>query len=152
MVKYEFYKDQYLGSSITEADWPIFCRQAHDQLSKYKQIYRINPKTDILSCYIDGNLTIDAASITAVDDGAGNVTVVAPQTVCEAMAVCAMADALAYFCAAQNGSGAVVSASIGSVSVSYGNTANTVDLSPKGQAKELYRCASMYLEFYRGVG
>jgi len=68
------------------------------------------------------------------------------------MAVCAMADALAYFTAAQNGMGAVAAASIGSVSVSYGNAANAVDLSPKGQAKELYRCASLYLEFYRGVG
>lgn len=152
MVKYEFYTDQYHGSSISEADWPVFCRRAHDQLNKYKQIYRINPKADIMSSYMDGNLSIDATSITAVDDGAGNVTIVAPQTVCEAMAVCAMADALAYFTAVQNGMGAVASASIGSVSVSYGVTANAVDLSPKGQAKELYRCASLYLEFYRGVG
>lgn len=152
MVKYDFYKNTYLGSSISEADWPMFCLRAHDQLNRYKQIYRINPKTDMLSCYIGENITIDAASITAVDDGQGNVTIVSPQTVCEAMAVCAMADSLAYFVAAQNGMGAVASASIGSVSVSYGNAANTVDLSPKGQAKELYRCASLYLEFYRGVG
>lgn len=152
MVKYEFYKNNYLGSSISEEDWPMFCLRAHDQLNRYKQIYRIKPKEDVLSCYMDGNITIDAASITAVDDGQGNVTIVSPQTACEAMAVCAMADSLAYFVAAQNGMGAVASASIGSVSVSYGNAANTVDLSPKGQAKELYRCASLYLEFYRGVG
>ena len=152
MVKYEFYKNNYLGSSISEEDWPMFCLRAHDQINRYKQIYRIKPKEDVLSCYMDGNITIDAASITAVDDGQGNVTIVSPQTVCEAMAVCAMADSLAYFVAAQNGMGAVASASIGSVSVSYGNAANTVDLSPKGQAKELYRCASLYLEFYRGVG
>ena len=68
------------------------------------------------------------------------------------MAVCAMADALAYFTAAQNGMGAVASASIGSVSVSYGNTANAVDISSKGQVKELHRCASQYLDIYRGVG
>lgn len=79
-------------------------------------------------------------------------TVTAPGDNAEAMAVCAMADALAYFTAAQNGMGAVASASIGSVSVSYANTSNAVDISPKGQAKELYRCASLYLEFYRGVG
>lgn len=152
MVKYEFYKETYLGSSISEADWPVYCLRAHDQLNRYKQIYSINPKADVLCCYLDGDVSIDAASITAVDDGQGNVTIVQPLVVCEAMAVCAMADALAYFTAAQNGMGAVASASIGSVSVSYGNAANAADLSPKGQAKELYRCASLYLEFYRGVG
>ena len=152
MVKYAFYKENYHGSSISEVDWPVFCSRAHDQLNKYKQIYRISPKADVLSCYTDGNMTMDAASITAVDDGQGNVTIVSPQSACLAMAVCAMADALAYFTAAQNGMGAVASASIGSVSVNYGNAANAIDLSPKGQAKELYRCASLYLEFYRGVG
>jgi hypothetical protein len=78
-------------------------------------------------------------------------TVTAPDENAEAMAVCAMADALAYFTAAQNGTGAVASASIGSVSVSYGSP-SAVDLSPKGQARELYRCASQYLDIYRGVG
>lgn len=79
-------------------------------------------------------------------------TVTAPEKHSEAMAVCAMADALAYFTAAQNGAaGAVNSASIGSVSVSYGS-ASGVDLSPKGQERELYRCACQYLDIYRGVG
>lgn len=79
-------------------------------------------------------------------------TVIAPEEHSEAMAVCAMADALAYFAAAQNGTGgAVSSASIGSVSVSYSGS-SAVDLSPKGQAKELYRCAGLYLDIYRGVG
>lgn len=79
-------------------------------------------------------------------------TVTAPEENSEAMAVCAMADALAYFAAAQNGDGGVVSsASIGSVSVSYGGSAGAVDLSAKGQAKELYRCACLYLDIYRGV-
>lgn len=77
-------------------------------------------------------------------------TVTAPAENAEAMAVCAMADALAYFAAAQNGTGAVSSASIGSVSVSYGGA--SVDLSPRGQARELYRCAKQYLDIYRGVG
>lgn len=152
MVKYDFYKETYLGSSISAEEWPVFCRRAHDQLNRYKRIYRINPRPDALECYLDDNVVLDAASIMAVDDGEGNVTVVTPQVVCEAMAVCAMADNLAYFTAAQNGAGAVTSASIGSVSVSYAGASNAVDLSPKGQAKELYRSASLYLDFYRGVG
>ena len=70
----------------------------------------------------------------------------------EGLAACAMADALAYFCDAQNGSGgAVSSASIGSVSVSYGG-GQTVDCSPKAQERELMRCARLYLDIYRGVG
>lgn len=79
-------------------------------------------------------------------------TVTAPEESAEAMAVCAMADALAYFCAAQNGSGgSVASASIGSVSVSYGG-GQAVDCSPKAQERELLRCAQLYLDIYRGVG
>lgn len=78
-------------------------------------------------------------------------TVTAPDQNSEAMAVCAVADALAYFVAAQNGAvGSVSGASIGSVSISYGSTV-PVDLSPKGQERELYRCACMYLDIYRGV-
>lgn len=79
-------------------------------------------------------------------------TVTAPEENAEAMAVCAMAEAMAYFIAAQNGMGAVASASIGSVSVSYGSAANSIDISPKGQEKELLRCAKVYLDVYRGVG
>ena len=79
-------------------------------------------------------------------------TVTAQEENSEAMAVCAMAEALAYFAAAQNGTGgAVASASIGSVAVSYSSAA-AVDLSPKGQERELYRCACRYLDIYRGVG
>ena len=79
-------------------------------------------------------------------------TVTAPESDSEGLAVCAMADALAYFCAAQNGSGgAVSSASIGSVSVSYGG-GQTVDCSPRAQERELMRCARLYLDIYRGVG
>lgn len=71
----------------------------------------------------------------------------------ESLAVCAMADALYYFTAVQNGSGGPLSsASIGSVSVTYAGGQAAVDLSPKGQEKELYRCAKRYLMIYRGVG
>ena len=80
-------------------------------------------------------------------------TVTAPDENASAMAICAMADALAYYAALQNGTGgAVASASIGSVSVSYAGASSVIDLSPKAQAKELYRCACQYLEIYRGVG
>lgn len=118
MVTHEFYKDTYMGGSISAAEWPLFSARAQDQLNKYKRIY----------------------------------TVTAPDENSEAMAVCAMADALVYFSEAQSGTGAVASASIGSVSVSYGNAASTIDLSPKAQEKELYRCACTYLNIYRGVG
>lgn len=81
-------------------------------------------------------------------------TVAAPGPDSEAMALCAMAEALYSFDLLANGQGGPVqSASIGSVSVSYGSAAaQAVDLTPKGQARELYRCASRYLAIYRGCG
>lgn len=78
-------------------------------------------------------------------------TVVAPEKDSEAMAVCAMVDSLAYFIAAQNGNVGPVSASVGSISVSYSNAVSSVDISPKAQEKELYRCCSQHLEICRGV-
>lgn len=79
-------------------------------------------------------------------------TVAAPEGDSERMAICAMADALYYFACAQNGTGGPVSsASIGSVSVSYG-ASGSVDVSPAAQARELYRAASLYLDIYRGCG
>lgn len=122
MVNYEFYKVAYHGGSVSSTEWPVFEARAAAQLARYKRIY----------------------------------TVTAPEGEpdAESMAVCAMADALAFFTAAQNGAGGpVASASIGSVSVSYaGASGGSVDLSAKGQAQELYRCASQYLDIYRGVG
>ena len=76
-------------------------------------------------------------------------TVVAPSENAEAMAVCALADVIASINAAQSGAGAVASASIGSVSVSYSGT-SSIDLSRAGQARELYDAASRYLDIYRG--
>lgn len=70
-------------------------------------------------------------------------TVTAPTAGAEDQAVCAMADALFYFETAQN---APQSSSIGSVSSSQGE----VDVSPKAQSAELYRCACLYLDIYRG--
>lgn len=71
-------------------------------------------------------------------------TVTAPKEDSEDMEVCCMADAMYYFETAQNTS---QSASIGSVSSSQGTS---VDISPKAQAAELYRCAGLYLDIYRG--
>lgn len=76
-------------------------------------------------------------------------TVTPPEETLEAMAVCAMAEVMAAISAAQSGAGVVTSASIGSVSVSYGNS-TAIDLSPKGQARELYGAACRYLDIYRG--
>ncbi|MEH2939786.1 hypothetical protein [Lawsonibacter sp. JLR.KK007] len=70
------------------------------------------------------------------------------------MAVCAMAEAFYSFDLLANGEGGPIqSASIGSVSVSYsGPAGQSLDLSPRGREKELYRCASQYLDIYRGCG
>ena len=115
MVTYEFYKNTYLGGSITEQEWPALSAKAQSQLERYKRIY----------------------------------TVVAPGEASEGMAVCAIAEVIASIAAAQSGAGAVTSASIGSVSVSYGGT-SSLDLSRKGQARELYDAARIYLDIYRG--
>lgn len=71
-------------------------------------------------------------------------TVIAPDSSSENMAICAMADAIYYFETVAN---TPQSASIGSVSSSMGSA---VDISPKAQARELYRCAGLYLDIYRG--
>jgi hypothetical protein len=76
-------------------------------------------------------------------------TVKAPGEDSEAMAVCAIADAMYAITLAQNGTAAVSSAAIGSVSVSYAAPAN-LDLSSKGRAREIYRAAQAYLDIYRG--
>ena len=73
-------------------------------------------------------------------------TVTAPATDSEGMAICAMADAMYYFETAAN---MPQSSAIGSVSSSRGTA---VDIGPKAQTTELYRCAALYLDIYRGVG
>ena len=115
MVTYDFYRGTYLGSSITEQEWPALSARAQDQLDRYKRIY------------------------TVIDPGDNS----------ESMAVCAIAEVIASISAAQSGAGAATSASIGSVSVSYGGV-SSLDLSPKGQSKELYDAARRYLDIYRG--
>lgn len=80
--------------------------------------------------------------------------VTAPRPWAKDMAVCAMAEALYSFDLLANGEGGPIqSASIGSVSASYSGTAGqSLDLSPRGREKELYRCASLYLDICRGAG
>ena len=69
----------------------------------------------------------------------------------KARAICAMADSIAYFDAAQNGEGGLRYAKVGSVSVSGKGIYSQVDISPKAQEMELYRLAGTYLVFYRGI-
>lgn len=122
MISYDFYVNEYLGSVIAPGDVEEYLARASEHLRRYKRIYTFTVPEDL-------------------PDG-------------EDRAVCAMAEALYGFDLIANGeSGPVQSASIGSVSVSYGSRAvQAVDISPEGQAKELYRCARRYLDIYRGVG
>ena len=69
----------------------------------------------------------------------------------KAKAICAMAEAIAYFDAAQNGEGGLRYAKVGSVSVSGKGIYSQVDISASAQEKELYRTAGRYLDIYRGV-
>lgn len=119
---YEFYRSRYNGGSIPYDNWQEYSTRAEAILYRYKRIY--------------------------------TVTVPDYEPEAEKLAVCAMAEALYNFDLIANGEGGPVqSASIGSVSTSFGaSSADAVDMSPAGQAKELYRCASMYLDIYRGVG
>lgn len=121
MVKYTFYKKKYQGGSIPKEEWTGCERRAAAQLARYKRIYTVS-------------------SPEGVPDA-------------EKLAICAMAEALYSFDLIANGEGGPVqSASIGSVSVSYGGVSGAaIDISAKGQAKELYRCACLYLDIYRGV-
>ena len=122
MIEFEFYKDRYRGGSITAEEWPAYEARAAVELARYKRSY--------------------------------TVTVPEYEPDAEALAICAMAESLYGFDLIANGEGGPVqSASIGSVSTSFG-TASTaaVDVSPRGQAQELYRCACLYLDIYRGRG
>ena len=119
---YEFYRSRYNGGSIPYDNWQEYSTRAEAILYRYKRIY--------------------------------TVTVPQEEPDGEKLAVCAMAEALHSFDLIANGEGGPVqSASIGSVSTSFGASgADAVDVSPAGQAKEMYRCASLYLDIYRGVG
>jgi hypothetical protein len=65
-------------------------------------------------------------------------------------AICAMAEALHYFDTAQNGTGGLRYMSVGTVSVSGKGVYSAVDISPAAARRELYRCAGLYMDIYRG--
>ena len=67
------------------------------------------------------------------------------------MALCAMAEAIAYFDAAQNGQGGLRYASVGTVSVSGKGIYSQVDISPAARDRELYRAACRYLTICRAI-
>ncbi len=66
----------------------------------------------------------------------------------EAKAVCAMADALRYFEKAENGQ-AVQSVQLGSLQVERAE-GTMPEVSARAKSRELFRCASLYLDIYRG--
>lgn len=71
----------------------------------------------------------------------------------EFMALCAMAEVLCNAETVANGEGGIQSASIGSVSTSYGGaTAQAVDITPTGIERAMYKAAQLYIDIYRGVG
>ena len=67
------------------------------------------------------------------------------------MALCAIAEAMAYFDAARNGEGGLRYASVGTVSISGKGVYSAVDISPAAQERELFRAAARYLNIYRGA-
>ena len=67
------------------------------------------------------------------------------------MALCAMAELIGYYDAAQNGQGALRYASVGTVSASGKGIYSQLDISPKARDAELYRTACRYLTIYRGT-
>lgn len=118
---FEFYEDTYEGTTIPEDEFSFYSLKAEAQLDKYKRIYKVSSETEVA----------------------------------ERFAVCAMAEAMYGIALAQSGMLAVSSASIGSVSVSYGSarsgTSQGMDLSARGQAREIYNAACVYLDIQRGV-
>ena len=113
---YDFYKNTYCGTAISEAEFPELLKRAEDKLAFYEGVYRVSGEETLRK-----------------------------------MALCAMAEAIGYFDAAQNGQGGLRYASVGTVSVSGKGIYSQVDISPAAQEKELYRAASLYLTIYRGT-
>ena len=68
------------------------------------------------------------------------------------MALCAMAECMAWFDAARSGRGGLRYASVGTVSVSGKGVYGSLDISPRAEERELYRCAGEYLNICRVPG
>lgn len=118
-VGFDFYQNTYGGSLIPYEEWVNYEAHASAQLARYKDIYTVSSYTSY-----EGP---DA----------------------ESMAVCAMAETFYSYDSLLSGQGEMKSASIGSVSVSYGGT--DIDTSPQAQAKELLKAAKRFLSIYRGA-
>lgn len=73
-----------------------------------------------------------------------------PSEESENLAICAMADVLTSYAEIGTAGSTVTSASIGSVSESYGGTSSVEDRA-KRQEKDIYKAACLYLDVYRGV-
>lgn len=139
-VSYEEYTHVYCGGfpfpGLTDDDRPPisihrtsvfrhYRAKAVAQLERYKRIYTVR---------VPGNNECD------------------PLTP-EQRAICAMIEAYMIRDAAKEAAvRQVSSATIGSVSVNYGSAPDKDTYSAKALERELYRCASQYLEIYRGVG
>ena len=110
-----------------------YCKKANAKLEQYKRIYTVSVPAD--------------PAVKANDLGSDFGAELKP----EEAAICAMIEAMMIHDAAKEAAvNRVSTASIGSVSVSYGNSSG-VDVSEKALEKELFRCASRYLDIYRGV-
>ena len=113
---YEFYVNQYGGSSLSGEEFHQMLARAEDRLRRYERSFRV--------------------SGTPED---------------RAMALCAMAECMAYFDAARNGRGGLRYASVGTVSVSGKGVYGSLEISPQAEERELYRCAGEYLTICRAV-
>lgn len=122
-VTYAYYAGAYGGSAIAEEDWEGYAAKAAAYLAKLGALHKVTPYGD------------DA------DDAWRD-------------ALCAVAEQHQTIDVASGAAsgGAVSSASIGSVSVSYDATfGGAVDLSPAGQARMLLDAATRYLHVYAGA-
>ena len=127
MPDFTFYRDVYLGDTISEADFPRLIARAGEALAFLEREYTAT-----------GDETARMKALCAL-----------------AEAIQATNKASANALAAASGEGAVASESIGSVSVSYqkGTAADAgLDLSERGTQWRYYDIARRYLTIYRGVG
>ena len=123
-VTYAYYTDAYGGNAIEAEDWTGYEAKARSYLVKLDTLSRVTPYGDEETAW--------------------------------KMALCAVAEQYQNFDIAANGAasgGAVSSASIGTVSVSYDLTRNgAIDLSIGGREASLLDSVRTYLHVYAGVG
>lgn len=78
-VTYDFYKNEYLGGSISETEWPAACREATVVLNRFRRLYRIASTGDsaenMAICAIAEVLVDDAAKRSVASTAIGSVSV-----------------------------------------------------------------------------